>query len=69
ASIRLEETPSDPDFDWIFIGWPAVLRNPGCFVDRPLRISVRLRDKGGRIAQDERTIVPTGIHLPPCTPK
>ena len=50
------------------IGWPAVLSQPGCFVDRLLRIEVTLQDKQGRIARDERFVTPKAPAATPPSP-
>ncbi len=48
------------------VGWPAILADPGCVVDRMLHVQVRLTDRRGATATDERYVVPhAGITGPP----
>lgn len=50
-----------------FLGWPAVLANPGCDLGRLLRINVRLEDSEGVTAEGEAQVMPraTGSFPPP----
>lgn len=41
------------------VGWPAILSEPGCVVDRMLRLRVTLTDARGATASDERYVLPT----------
>lgn len=41
------------------VGWPAILSQPGCVVDRMLRLRVTLTDARGATAADERYVLPT----------
>lgn len=60
----------DPDTgEAVFIGWPAILSQPGCVVDRMLRLQVTLTDRRGAAGMDERYVVPragVGGDPPPC---
>ncbi len=53
--VHVEEMPGGMHQ---LVGWPAVLDQPACYVDRPLRIEVSITDRDGRVAVDEKTIIP-----------
>lgn len=49
-----------------FVGWPAVLSQPGCVVDRMMRIEVTVTDRHGTTGTDDRYVVPrAGASGPP----
>ena len=53
-----------------FVGSPAVLSYASCFVGRPTRLTLTLSDESGRLATDERIVVPQAPPDPPmedCT--
>jgi len=50
------------------LGWPAVLSEPGCVVDRMLRVTVTLTDEHGVRAGDERFVVPRAPTAGPPLP-
>lgn len=42
-----------------FVGWPAQILHPGCYVGVPLAVRVEVTDPAGNVAVDERIVVPT----------
>lgn len=53
----------------VFIGWPAVISQPGCVVDRMLRVRATVTDRRGATGMDERYVVPRpgpAGDPPPC---
>lgn len=42
-----------------YIGWPAVIADPGCFVDREVRVRVIVEGEGG-VAIADKIVVPQG---------
>jgi len=49
-----------------YIGWPGLIANPECFVERRVHFQVELTDERGVHAMDERVVVPHSPDLGPC---
>jgi len=65
--VDLSENPEEGTYD--FVGWPAILSQPGCVAGRELNVRVTLTDRHGVSATDECAVLPmtgTGVILPPC---
>jgi hypothetical protein len=58
SHLRLDLDPTGEPDVYERLGWPARQPRPGCAVDRRVRISLRLTDETGRVASDERVVIP-----------
>ncbi|MGF1467846.1 MAG: hypothetical protein ACFCGT_17135 [Sandaracinaceae bacterium] len=54
VDIRLG-LPND-DGERLMLGWPAIVAEPGCYVGRLVRLSVRLAADNGAVLTDERDL-------------
>lgn len=49
-----------------YLGWPAIIAQPGCIAGQMLRVRVELEDQRSRKAVSERYLIPMGESLPTC---
>jgi hypothetical protein len=62
--------PPDAEGRRVYLGWPAILRDPACAVGRRYRVEATLRPaSGGRISASREVLVGPGDNPPPpCGP-
>lgn len=70
AELEPEETDPahvDPEVREL-VGYPGVVAQPGCWLDRDVRLEVRLTDAMGAVAEDARIVVLRADDLDGCGP-
>jgi len=63
VEVRLERP--DAEGRRAFIGWPAILAEPGCLMGEMLRVTATLRDDAGTRVEAERYVTVMGGDDPP----
>lgn len=64
-SVGITFDPPDPEGRRVFLGWPAVVAEPGCAVGERYRFEVELTTASGVRLEDEVVVVPEPGNNPP----
>ena len=66
VGVRMSPAPDGAPGTLEYIGWPGLIANPECFVEKRVHFLVEITDERGAHAMDEHVVVPHSPDLGAC---